>query len=155
MSSQISIYVSYSQLAVFDPSLQNPFNDWEAAHVSQGFSWRSCSVSFRTLEEAGYMTINVQISERVELLGQTIRAIQVPFEVGAAGIVEVSSITDGTTVEVPPNSYALVFEHGVDDQQQMWSRISFVPTEHAQAQVLRRDQELNPPTPLVMRANPA
>ena len=155
MAASPSFYVSYSQLAVFDPSLQNPFNDWEPVHVSQGFSWRPQSVSFRTLEETGRMTLDVQISDRIELLDRSIRAIQVPFEVGASGVVEVASITDGTVVEIPTNDYALIFEHGLDDRQLMWSRISFVPTKQARFQVLRKDPELNPPAPLVMRANAA
>lgn len=155
MSSQFIIYVSYSQIAVFDPGLQNPFNDWGPVHVSQGFSWRPRSVSFRTLEESGPMTVDIQISDQIQLLNETVRAIQVPFDVGATGVVEVASITEGATVEIPPNNYVLVFEHGLDDQQQMWCRFSFIPTEHAQAQVLREDPELNPPTPLVMRANAA
>ena len=49
------IDVSYSQIAVFNSELENPFNDWTDQHVLQGFSWREESGSFKTLVfETGY-----------------------------------------------------------------------------------------------------
>lgn len=33
--------VSYSQIAVFDGSLKQPFSFWTEKHVNQGFAWES------------------------------------------------------------------------------------------------------------------
>jgi hypothetical protein len=46
------VFVGYSQLSVFDPSLSEPFNNWTPGHVAQGFAWRPGSASFKTLFEA-------------------------------------------------------------------------------------------------------
>jgi Competence protein J (ComJ) len=40
------VFVGYSQLSVFDPSLSEPFNNWTPGHVAQGFAWRPGSASF-------------------------------------------------------------------------------------------------------------
>lgn len=53
-----SLEIAYGQIGVFDASLAQPFNDWTDAHVRQGFSWRSGSVSFRTLEGAGAIAVH-------------------------------------------------------------------------------------------------
>jgi hypothetical protein len=45
---RFNLNISYSQLAVFDASLDQPLNDWTPEHADQGFSWRPRSVSFRT-----------------------------------------------------------------------------------------------------------
>ena len=34
------IEIAYGQIAIFAASLENPFNDWSAEHIAQGFSWR-------------------------------------------------------------------------------------------------------------------
>jgi hypothetical protein len=50
------VFVGYSQLSVFDPSLSEPFNNWTPGHVVQGFAWRPGSASFKTLFEARLIT---------------------------------------------------------------------------------------------------
>ena len=52
------VFVSYSQLSVFDPTLSEPVNNWTSGHVAQGFAWRPGSVSFKSLSESG--THNVE-----------------------------------------------------------------------------------------------
>ncbi|WNZ26896.1 hypothetical protein HJG54_28635 [Leptolyngbya sp. NK1-12] len=42
----------YNQVAVFDPSLEYPYNDWLPQHAAQGFTWRPGSVSFGTLTQS-------------------------------------------------------------------------------------------------------
>jgi Competence protein J (ComJ) len=56
---QVRLIISHSQIAVFDPSLERPFNSWTDAHVAQGFSWRPGSVSFSTLCEWGRYDVEV------------------------------------------------------------------------------------------------
>lgn len=155
VETQLSIDVSYAQLAVFDPALQDPFNDWRPEHVAQGFAWRAGSVSFATLEDGGRIDVQVRLaSKSPTLLPETRRAIQVPFRVPDSGAVEVASIAGGKQVEVPAGEYLMVFEHGIADDR-MWARITFVRDRSPRFAVLVADDALDPPDPLVTDAAPA
>ncbi|ASP69164.1 competence protein ComJ [Sinorhizobium meliloti] len=77
--------VEYNQVAVFSRGLTNPFNNWEERHVSQGFAWRSRSVSFRTLNN-GPHAVDVLTTEYAGPLSHgVIRAVEVPFDVPGDG----------------------------------------------------------------------
>ena len=148
--------VSYSQLAVFRTSLASPFNDWTDTHVAQGFSWRPGSVSFKTIEQAGPIDVEV-VRSSVDVSGSpAARIIVVPFDVDATGDIEVATITGGQPLRLAPGNYRLTLEHGVTVEGQMWARLSFesVDTLPAPA-VLRADAELSPPETLLMQAEPA
>lgn len=110
-SDEFPIFVSYSQVTVFDHSLERPFNQWTDRHVVQGFSWRQGSVAFRTLAESGQhlVTVTVDVIEE-ELSPEAIRVIDVPFEVPADGAIEIGSISDSSLLEIPPGMYTLRFE---------------------------------------------
>jgi hypothetical protein len=105
----IPLSVSYCQIAVFESSLERPFNVWTDKHVKQGFAWRPESVSFRTVEEAGRHVIDIVIGD-VGLSADAARIIQVPFEVPPSGSIEVASISDSVSQILPPGRYALRFE---------------------------------------------
>ncbi|MBL8171499.1 MAG: hypothetical protein JNJ50_25280 [Acidobacteria bacterium] len=151
----LTINISYSQICVFDSSLQNPFNDWTDDHVSQGFSWRYNAVSFRTLEEFGIAEVEVVIKSHIDIKTNTVRAIQVPFTVPENGSIDVASIEDSKSLEINPGRYTLVFETGFDNYGNMWCSLSFVSAFSEEAKILKADDELNPPPTLVMTANPA
>ena len=104
------IYLSYSQLCVFLSSLTQPFNDWSDRGFSQGFSWREGSTSFRALLEEGDHKINLFINEPVpEIAINVVRAFKVPFET-LDGNVEVASISDSSSIEIPAGKYSLQVE---------------------------------------------
>jgi len=148
--------VSYSQLAVFHSALASPFNDWTNTHVAQGFSWRPGSVSFRTLEQAGPIDVDVVRSAADVDASPAKRIIAVPFEVDATGDVEVATISAGQPLRLPPGRYRLTFEHGVTAEGVMWARLSFEPVEAAATpSVVKADAELSPPANLLMDAEPA
>jgi len=147
-----SIYVSYSQLSIFQADLENPFNDWSADHVLQGFTWRSQSVSFRTLDEVGDLRVTVEIREDFEKINEkTIRAIRVPFNV--IGITEIASISDGFQVHIPNGDYSLYFETG-QGTNGMWALITFVKEHNPEAKILICDDQLKPGQKLLLAANP-
>jgi hypothetical protein len=151
----MTIDVSYTQLAVFDPALEKPFNDWRPEHVDQGFAWRPGSVSFGTLEESGPIDVQMRLASKPQaLLAETQRAMQVPFTVPEAGVVVVASIGGAKEVDVPAGGYQLVFEHGIADDR-MWARITLVREPSPRFAVLVADDELDPPDPLVTDAEPA
>jgi len=155
--SRFHIEVSYTQLAVFDPQLQNPFNDWTDEHVAQGFSWRPGSVSFGTLKSAGDLSLRIVRNKPFEPSSSTAeRTISVLFRVPMHGRVEIASVGVGAQIEIPPGDYELVFEHGRSEAGEMWANLYFRTVfDPVRPRVVRADSELSPPDPLVMSAESA
>jgi hypothetical protein len=150
------LQVTYGQVGVFDPHLENPWNDWRNEHMAQGFSWRPGSVSFGTFEEGGPAEITVRRVASRDLRADTVRAIAVPFHVADGGSVEIAAVPDGPVIELPPGHYRLIFEHGLTGTGRMWCDFTFIPVSApVKPQILRADPELSPPTNLVMTADPA
>jgi hypothetical protein len=150
--SGFQVFVSYSQLSVFDPSLSNPFNDWTSRHVSQGFAWRPGSVSFKTLSESGMCDIEVlSDGNEVPVSPQAIRVIEVPFLVPGSGLIEVASISDGRQIEISPGQYQLRFEACLDSR----IRLVFATGKKTRFAVVLVDQGLAPTIPLLETAQPA
>jgi hypothetical protein len=149
--------ISYTQVAVFDSTLTDPFNDWTDEHVAQGFTWRPGSVSFGTLENSGAISVGVFRSQVLDDRTSTAeRIIVVPFTVPKHGAIEVASIGSSAALEVPPGEYELTFEHGRSQEGVMWANLYFRLVESPCApRIIRADAELNPPTVFVMTANPA
>src|ERR1041384_2036552 len=144
-----SLYISNSQLCIFDSSVQTPFNDWTEEHVKQGFSWRPGAVSFGTLEESGPIEVTVEIKEQINLRASTVRAIQVPFTVTENGGVEVATITDSKQLKINPGEYSLVFEVGLEEDHNMWCCFTFLTNPSKEAKILIADDELSPPERLL------
>lgn len=117
MNHKFEIYVSYSQVAVFLPELQEPFNPWTDDDVEKGFSWRPGSVSFRTTVEAGEHSIRVCQDGNDVGAKSIVRSAIVPFEVPENGLVEVGSISDSRVIAVEPGLYSLTFELLGHDEQ--------------------------------------
>src|SRR5260221_2439043 len=143
---KFQLFVSHSQLSIFDPSLQKPFNNWTRAHVNQGFAWRPGSVSFRTLLESGNCDVEL-FSDGIEVpvLSSAIRVIEVPFFLTKLGRVEVASVSDGRQFEMASGFYRLRFEalSGVA------IRLVFAKGGERQFIILRADPELVPAYPLL------
>ncbi len=152
----LSIEIAYAQLAVFDATLASPFNDWTDAHVRQGFAWRPGSVSFRTLDSAGSLAVEVLRDQIYESKSRAQRVIVVPFTIPEHGNIEVASIGSGACFHLPPGEYELTFEHGRNVDGRLWAGLYFVRTEKpVLARILRADADLSPPAVLLMTANPA
>ncbi len=155
-SERFRIVVMYSQIAVFDPSMDSPFNDWAEPHVAQGFAWRPTSVSFGTLFEGGGVEVELRRSEDLQVKPETVRAIRVPFTVTRSGKVQVTSVTgDGPVLDVGPGQNDLLFETGLLPSKEMWCRFTLTPSSGRSAAILRQDTELHPRWPLLMEAKPA
>ena len=147
------INISYSQIAVFNSLLANPFNDWKNQHVTQGFSWRPESVSFKTLIDSGPISVEVRTAETLPSPTGT-RAITVPFVCSDGGTVEISSITGGQKTDIQPGSYQLLFETGLRDETD-WCRFTFIPNGSMTPAILIPDQEVMQPDTFHMEAEPA
>jgi hypothetical protein len=150
-SVEFPLYVSYSQLAVLDPG--EALNMWTEQHCRQGFSWRPGSVSFATLSEAAQSKVRVILTPDFTLAAEVVRSVAVPYVVGQEGV-EIVSVTEGTTLAVPPGSYQLVFSAIRSSEGEVYE-IHFVPEANPIARILRADEALNPDEALLMTAEPA
>jgi Competence protein J (ComJ) len=156
MIKTFEISVSYAQVAVFNSTLEFPFNNWSPQHVAQGFSWRPGSVSFKTLDESGGLYVDIEISNNpFKIRANTLRAICVPFSVGPEESIDVSSIDQGIKVNIPKGEYALIFETGRGIDNLMWSYLTFIPSSQTKAEILKADSGLSVRPPLLMEALPA
>ncbi|MBW4420286.1 MAG: competence protein ComJ [Myxacorys californica WJT36-NPBG1] len=167
-----SIGLDYSQMCIYDPSLEFPGNDWDDQHVDQGFTWRPFSVSFRTIGSDDDCDIEIWDASEISIQPNAVRAIVVPFSVPMSGSIV---ITGGTSVvpehelKLPSDEYALVFEYGLREEYWQnpeyqepdalfiptWSRLTFIPDRSVEPRILRADSDLSPSYPLLMEARPA
>lgn len=108
MAFKFDIYVTYSQLAVFSPGFNEPFNTWTDEQVHDGYSWRPQSVSFKTPVESG--TCTVEVVETHNQSSPVAGAIEVPFDVPDDGKIEVASISDSRVVSVRAGKVTLRYE---------------------------------------------
>jgi hypothetical protein len=146
--------ILYSQIALFQYGLDNPFNDWSETHVNQGFSWRDGSVSFGTLSSDGDCKITVKLTKKIETDDDIIRAIVVPFKVEKGGI-EIGSVMETVSIDIPEGTYEVLFTAKNVNSTEHYT-FSFIESENPNAKVLKADVELlNLPDNLLMEANPA
>lgn len=145
-----SISVLYSQVCVFDQSMENPYNDWTVNHRNQGFSWRPGSVSFATSFESGDVFCRVnQVSHFDDRL-EAITLIRVPFFVPEKSLIECGSILSGFELSVEPGHYGLYYcDFGID----RGVSFSFLKGRF-DAKVVRLLREERGPEFLLMEASP-
>lgn len=146
--------VSFSQIALFNAGLQNPFNNWSDLHVAQGFSWREGSVSFKTLIESGPIDVTFSLAHEFGPNTDAIRAISVPFLCDKQGSVEISTIIGGHRERLSAGPYQIVFETGLDGSYS-WCRFTAIPRGNLLPQILVSDRGLAPCYPLLMEVTPA
>ena len=156
-----ALEVSYSQVLLFDAHLEHCFNDWTDAHVAQGFSWRPGSVSFKTLESAGLLHVEVLHAQAARDSASPTRrrperCIVVPFQVPTHKQCEVATVDHSMPVELEPGEYKLTFEHGRLPNGDMWAVFRLEPASSpVQARIVIADSDLSPPDALLMTASPA
>jgi hypothetical protein len=110
MKERFLIDVSYSQLAVFSPDLQDPFNTWTQEQVEAGYSWRAESVSFGTDDDGNHLVTVTVGSHFPESQLSATRTIEVLFDSSKSGEVEIASIADSKLLPLKPGRYKLRFE---------------------------------------------
>jgi Competence protein J (ComJ) len=153
-SRSFTLDVSYSQVAVFDRSLERPFNFWTDRHVAQGFAWRPRSVSFGTLED-GLHHISVMVTpEDVDISSSAARAIQVPFKVPLHGEIKIASIADSVPLQLPSQLYALRFECSVGNTAPE-IKLIFTTVDSPIFKIMRSDAQWSPADELLLTASPA
>jgi hypothetical protein len=63
-----------------------------------------------------------------------------------------ASIIESKIVEIDCGSYELLFETGLEENDQMWCQFSFVASEEPNARILKADQQLRVPERLLLDA---
>lgn len=145
--------IYYSQLSVCKYGMKNPFNDWTDIHVKQGFAWREGSVSFSTISEDADCKIHVSVMNNIHIDNEVIRAIVVPFKVGAEGV-EIGSIMKTTAIELTKGVYELLFTCKIVDGVEEYG-FTFIKSDNPKPRVIVEDEGLKVPKELFMKANPA
>lgn len=156
-STTFNLYVSYSQIAIFWSSLQQPFNLWTQRHIDQGFAWRPGSVSFGTLVESGTHSVQLDVTNHAEpVSAAVVRAIEVPFEVPTDGGIEVASISDSVPLSLPVGKYSLRCEFlGKDEEDIERVRLVLATADVQHFAVVRGDDDLIIEDELLIAAEPA
>jgi len=153
-----AISISYSQLVVFDHSLERPFNGWTHRHVTQGFAWRAGSVAFRTIEEGGQHLVAVTFggSEHDAVAPNALMVIDVPFEVPPDETIEIGSVSKSILFKLPAGLYSLryeCFERSGGDVPLI--RLSFCRNSSPEFRIVRAGSDFSLKEPLVLTASPA
>ena len=151
---QRTLSIAFSQVALFNSELSEPFNDWSPEHVLQGFAWRPGSVSFKTLDEDGDLDVEFEIIDNIELADGVERAISVPFRSFSAGQVECATITGSFKERLPAGEYQVVFQAGRLNGRQ-WARFSAIAGGDQQPRILVNDRDSPPLFPLLMSTRSA
>ncbi|MEP7455226.1 competence protein ComJ [Phyllobacterium sp. SB3] len=159
MTERFPLTISYAQIAVFDPDLENPFNDWNDRQYTQGFSWREGSVSFAVPDgDTAFVEVLTE-NERSELSGEPSRVILVPFEIPQNQVV-IASIMDERPTVLGAGKYQLTFElleGGVQggETYEKLVRLTFVKSDAPVFEIKVADAEMNVDLPLDKNAAPA
>ena len=153
--------INYRTLTVSQQGISDPFSVWTQTHVNQGFVWRPQSVSFATLEsDSSRPYIEVAMRDSYTPPPDALRIIRVPFQATSQGIEVKSPLSESWRIGLLSGSYNIYFAievdiNGVNEEPWIY-RLAFVSVTHDEpAQILRADENLNPPDELDMSAEPA
>lgn len=145
-----TVSISHRQLAVFDPTLDAPFNDWNTQHAQQGFAWRPGSVSFTTMLDSGRVEVGVSVRQQAVPDEHAWCRIEVPFVVPPHGQVAVASIMDEHELDLQPGAYQLHYE-----ARQTHVRLTFTPSREAVFRIHKQDDPTKSLVVLTTEAEPA
>ena len=149
------MYFSYGQFMVFDQSVNMPGCDWTDEHVAQGFARRKSSVCIRALTEFGDAVVTAHATPYVRG-DDHVRVIAVPFAVDSGTVVIEGPEESGTgrTVELQIGSYRLVVAQKRLDEDEEAVDLFFekTPRLESRSEILVRDGDLDPPSPLIETA---
>ena len=158
MSASFQLTLVWSQISLFEAGLVDPYNDWTERHLTQGFTWRPGSVSFKVPALHGKVHVTVELIDHVEVDDNSRWAMLVPFST-FAGNVEISTIEESQPLDLPSGRFAVLYQAGLNDDGEAWTRFGFqqltgdypvVPT------ILRGDDEVHADAHrLLMEAEPA
>jgi hypothetical protein len=149
------LYFSYGQFMVFDQNVKLPGCDWTDEHFAQGFARRESTACIRALRESGQVNVRASATPYVAK-DEYVRVIAVPFTVESGVVVVEGPEEMGTerTIKLPPGNYRLVAAQAMAGEEEEVIDLFFerVPQAVPRSEIVVRDDELNPPTPLIETA---
>jgi hypothetical protein len=148
-----SFYFSYSQFLVYDRSVELPGCAWTDDHTRQGFARREQNVSFGTLDEFGTADLIVNLGPYAPARAYQ-RVIEVPLHVPSGRVLicgPEDSDAEARAVDVEPGHYRLVAAQALvaDERETIDLFFEKVTPPSARSRILRADEELHPPDPLL------
>lgn len=150
---------SYGQIAVFRIGA-TAFPYWREEHLPQGFAMTDDAVSFLLPEHEGSMWIETDVvGEGASLPRAAIRAIEVPFPVGASGA-GLSGLDGDVELPVAPGAYRLRYVllpgRAVNGAWMSYVvLLQFMTGEPGPATILVRDEEITAAELLLTAPAPA
>jgi hypothetical protein len=144
-------------------------------HYRQGFAWSPYEIDYMIDcsedLEAYSGSFEIHLSEVIDILPSTTRAILLPFTVGSKGIILSDPVGSSLKFSIPVGDYALVFEFKPRDDLeyinsaayeedvssglvQIWGRFTFVPQQNVEPAILKADEFIDATYPLLMEADP-
>lgn len=154
MLADFPITVLYAQVVVHTEDRAAYGLLWTDDHVSQGFAWSPGYVSFGVPDHDGEVLVGVEMGEGDNFHSEALWAVQVPFSV--KGPVQIGTLFDTQSVNVPEGSYNLIYQGlvGTDDYSYIL-RLSFSQSDAPQFRILKKGGEIT--TDIVLRrdADPA
>ncbi len=148
------MFLSYSQISVYESAIAFPFNAWSKEQYLQGFAWRNGSVSFRALIEDGQVDVSYGLVESLVLLDHCVRSISLPFTLSEGHNIVIATITERAVLSLSSGQYQVVYSTGrIGDG--CWIDFAFVSDGMLEPLILVCDDELTPAYPLDMSAIPA
>lgn len=126
MNETFEIYVSYTQLSVFSPDVEDPFNSWNDEQVDIGYSWRPEGVSFG-MDEDGVHRVTVSVESVMPSRSDAaLRTFDVTLGVSTSSEVEIASISDSKRLPLRSGSYNLRCEVFADEEVVAHVHLTFV-----------------------------
>lgn len=111
MRQSFNIDVSYRQLAIFSPDLDNPFNEWTEEAFAAGFSWRPESCSF-SADEDGAHRVDVIVDDTFPgPAPDAVRSIEVMLDISSIAELEVASISESRVMPLRAGRYRVRSEY--------------------------------------------
>jgi hypothetical protein len=155
----LRVYFSYGQFQVYDQNVRLPGCAWTEAHSSQGFARRESAVNFGTPLEFGHADIVISHGDYWSRAGCT-RAIAVPFLVTSGRVIVCGpeELNDQKrSFELPAGNYRLIAAQRIMGDEEEAIDLCFEPLTAPldRGTILSADGALNPPTPLLEKADVA
>jgi hypothetical protein len=149
------MYFSYGPFLVFDQSVKLPGCDWTVEHLAQGFARRESTTCIRALGEFGHANVRASMTPYV-VKDEYVRVLAVPFAV-ESGIVVIEGpeeIGTDRIVKLTPGNYRLVAAQAIAGEEEEMIDLFFerVSQPLQYSEILVRDDELDPPIPLIESA---
>lgn len=148
---EIESSFSYCQIWVHDSDVQNPFSVRTQQHTAQGFIWRGDAITFDTYDSNWYH-VRCYLSDSINVSESAQRAIILPFS-SSTGVVNFQVSYEAQSCNVEPGCYAVLYELWRMNEEACMCQFTFVPFDNVEPQILRADDELSPPTPLLMKSS--